>query len=109
MTNTHTWVIEQLECRSHHDGKKDVVFTIHWRRQAVNGRYMADAYGTEAVELDSAAPFTPYDNLTQAQVEGWLADAMGAEHLAALDSALDAQIATQIETPVVTPPLPWAG
>lgn len=108
MPNTYNWVISQIECYPVKDGKQDVVFTIHWRRQATDGTHMADVYGTQGVTLDPDAPFTPYDQITKEQVEGWLEDAMGAEKVAELDANLDSQIQNIIDPPVVTPPLPWA-
>lgn len=108
MANTYSWVIVQLECYPEHEGLTDVVFTVHWRRQATDGTHMADVYGSQAVTLDAGAPFTPYADLTQAQVENWLVDAMGVERAAELDANLAAQIEAQINPPVVTPPLPWA-
>lgn len=108
MSNTCNWIISQLDCYPEHEGKPDVVFTIHWRRQATDGTHMADVYGSQAVTLDAGAPFTPYADLTQAQVEGWLVDAMGVERVAELDAILAAQIEAQVNPPVVTPPLPWA-
>lgn len=109
MANTYSWIISQLECYPQHEGKTDVVFTIHWRRQATDGTYTADVYGTQSVTLDPDAPFTPYANLTQADVEGWLEDAMGADKVAEMDAALDTQIENQINPPVITPPLPWSN
>ena len=107
MSNTHSWVISQLECYPEHEGHTDVVFTVHWRRQATDGTHMADVYGSQAVTLDADASFTPFANLTKEQVEGWLESAMGAEHVASLDAALDKQIADQVTPPVIRPPLPW--
>lgn len=109
MPNTYSWVIPQIECYPEKNGKKDVVMTIHWRRQATDGVFLADVYGSQLVVLDPAAPFTPYSDLTQPQVEGWLVDAMGATKVAELDASLDQQIAELIDPPVVTPPLPWAA
>jgi hypothetical protein len=108
MSNTYTWQISQLECYPQEDNKTDVVFNIHWRRQATDGTYSADIYGAQSVTLDAEAPFTPYANLTEAQVIGWLEEAFGPETLAAQVAALDQQIANQINPPVVSPPLPWA-
>lgn len=108
MSNTYNWVISQLECYPEHEGHNDVVFTVHWRRQATGGSgHNADIYGSQAVTLDAEAPFTPYAELTEAQVIGWLEDAFGPELLAAQEAALDKQIADQINPPVVRPPLPW--
>lgn len=108
MSNTYTWVISQLECYPEADGHQDVVFTVHWRRQATDGNgHNADIYGSQAVTLDPDAPFTPYADLTFDQVVGWLEDAMGEETLAAQIAALDKQIEDQKNPPVVRPALPW--
>jgi hypothetical protein len=108
MPTTYSWVISQLECYPQHEGHSDVVFTVHWRRQATDGSHMADVYGSQAVTLDLDAPFTPFAQITKSQVEGWLVDAMGAERVAELDAHLAEQIEAQVNPPVVTPPLPWA-
>ena len=85
------------------------MFTVHWRRQATGGSHFADVYGSQGVTLDPDATFKPYANLTQADVEGWLEDAMGAEKVAEMDESLDKQIENQINPPVVRPALPWAA
>lgn len=108
MSNSYSWVISQLECYPLQDDNEDVVFQIHWRRQATDGTHHADVYGSQSVTLDPDAPFTPYANLTEAQVIGWLEAAFGAELLEAQEKALDKQIEDQINPPVIRPKLPWA-
>jgi hypothetical protein len=108
MANTHLWVIDQLECYSEHDGKKDVVFNIHWRRTASNGLGLsADVYGVQAIALEADKPFTLFANLTKNQVVDWLEAAMGADRVAEMDADLDAQIDAKANPPVIAPPLPW--
>ena len=107
MSNEYSWYISQLDCYPTQDNKTDVVFTVHWRRVATDGTYSADIYGSQAVTLDAEAPFTPYADLTEEQVIGWLEEAFGPELLAAQVAALDQQIANQLNPPVVSPPLPW--
>lgn len=109
MSISYSWVISALECYPQQDDKTDVVFTIHWRRQATEGDLVAEVYGAQSVTLDPDAPFTPYADLTQAHVEGWLVAAMGEEQVTAMDAALAQQIADLVNPPVVTPPLPWAA
>jgi len=106
--NTYKWIISQLECYPQHEDKTDVVFTVHWRRQATDGTHHADVYGSQSVTLDPDAPFTPYEDLTQAIVEGWLEAAMGAERVAEMDAALDKQIEDLINPPILRMPLPWS-
>jgi hypothetical protein len=110
MSNQYSWVISQLDCYPTQDNKTDVVFTVHWRRQATDGSgHNADIYGSQAVTLDPSATYIPYAELTEAIVIGWLEDAMGAETLEAQKTALDKQIADQINPPVIRPPLPWVA
>lgn len=110
MANVYEWKINQLDCYPQQDDKTDVVFTVHWDRLAADGEgHAARIYGSQAVTLAPDAPFTPYADLTEAQVVGWLEDAMGEETLAAQVAALDKQIENQINPPVVTPPLPWSN
>ncbi len=109
MSNTYSWIISALDCYPEHEGKQDVVFVCHWRRQATDGTYNADIYGSQAVTLDAEAPFTPFADLTEAQVIGWLEDAFGAETLAAQEAALDQQIENQVNPPVISPALPWVA
>ena len=108
--NTYEWKINQLECYPQHEGQTDVVFVVHWDRLASDGAgHNARVYGSQSVTLDPDAPFTPYASLTEAQVIGWLEDAMGEEQLASQIAALDQQIENQINPPVLRPPLPWTA
>jgi hypothetical protein len=50
--------------------------------------------------------FTPYAQLTESQVLGWIW-ANGVDQTAT-EAAVAQQIQNQINPPVVTPPLPWA-
>jgi len=51
--------------------------------------------------------FTPYANLTQDQVLGWIY-ANGVDK-AATEAAVEQQIQQQIAPTVQTPPLPWSA
>jgi hypothetical protein len=108
MHNTYTWVIPELECYPQKDGFSDVVFMIHWKRELTDDVHTVDVYGTQAVALDPEAPFTPFDQITKAQVEGWLEGAMGAEKIAEINDILDEQIQHRKNPPIVRPALPWA-
>jgi hypothetical protein len=109
MSISYTWSINQLECYPEHDNHTDVVFVVHWRRQATDGTHTADISSSQSVTLDPDASFTAYADLTEAQVIGWLEDAMGEETLAAQVASLDKQIEDQINPPVIRPKLPWSN
>ena len=109
MSITTTWVIEQMNCYPTADGQTDVVFNVAWRANATNGIYNATAYGTVGVTYEAGSPYTPYDQLTQAQVVGWVQSALGEERVASIEANLATQIDNQVNPPVVNPPLPWAS
>jgi hypothetical protein len=108
MTITNTWAVVQMDAYPEEDGETDVVFNVHWTLTGTDGTYSGSVYGSQAVSIDPDAPFTPYADLTEAQVIGWVQAAMGAEQVAAYEANVATQIADQIDPPVVTPPLPWA-
>ena len=108
MPITNTWGVVQMDAYPELDGKTDVVFTVHWNLTGSDGTYTGYVYGSVGVTLDPDAPYTPYDQLTQEQVVGWVQAALGEEQVAAYEANVAKQIEDQINPPVVTPPLPWA-
>jgi hypothetical protein len=109
MTITNTWGVLQMDAYPEQDGETDVVFNVHWTLTGADGTYSGNVYGSQSVTVDPEAPFTPYADLTQAQVIGWVKDALGEEQVASLEANVAEQIANQINPPVVTPALPWSA
>lgn len=109
MTITNTWAVVQMDAYPEADGETDVVFTVHWTLTATDGTYQGYVYGSQGVTYEAGTPFTPYADLTETQVIGWVQSAMGAEQVAAYEANVADQIANQINPPVVTPPLPWSA
>ncbi len=108
MAITNTWAVVQMDCYPEYDGDTDVVFTVHWTLNGTDGTYSGSVYGSVGVTLDAGATFTPYEDLTEAQVVGWVQDALGEEQVASYEANVAQQIENQINPPVVTPPLPWS-
>ena len=109
MTITNSWTVTQMDCYPEADGETDVVFTVHWTLVGSNGQYQGSVYGSQVVTYEAGTPFTPYADLTEAQVIGWVLSAMGAEQVASYEANVAQQIADQVNPPVVTPPLPWSA
>ena len=107
MAVVNTWSVVQLDCYPQEDGHEDVVFGVHWRLDGVDGEHAGSVYGSQGVTLDPSAPFVPYASLTEAQVIGWVKDALGEEAVEAAEANVAQQIANQINPPVVQPALPW--
>lgn len=109
MTITNTWNVVQMDAYPEYEGETDVVFTVHWTLTGTDGTYVGSVYGSTGVSLDEGAAFTPYADLTLAQVVGWVQAALGPEQVASFEANVAQQIADQINPPVVTPPLPWSA
>jgi len=110
MANTYTWVITAMDAYPQQAGQTDVVFTVHWTLNGTDGNgHNGSVYGTVGVTYTAGEPFTPYAQLTQAQVTGWVTAALGAEQVAAYEANISAQIENQINPTVVSPALPWTS
>jgi hypothetical protein len=103
---TMTWDITAMDCYPQADGETDVVFTVHWTCSGVQDAYSASVYSTCSLPTPESS-FTPYADLTQDQVLGWIW-ANGVDRFAT-ESTVVQQLDVQINPPVVTPPLPWVA
>ena len=107
MSNTYTWIVEAIDCYPQAEGETDVAFNVHWRANATDGTHNASIYSTCSVTYVAGTPFTPFAQLTQDQVLGWIwADGVNKD---STQASLDTMIANQINPPVVTPKLPWSA
>jgi hypothetical protein len=80
------------------------VITCHWSVTKTSGEFTASQYGTESFTEEGS--FKPFDELTEADVQGWLTTRWGADGMAAKEAALDAQLQDMANPPVVSG-LPW--
>ena len=109
MANTYTWAFPVLTAYPEYASQTDVVYIVHWTLTGTDGDgHSGSLYGTQSLEYVAGTPFTPYAQLTEAEVQGWVTDAMGAAGVAALEANIDAQIQQQIAPISVNLPPPWA-
>ena len=87
------------------DGQSDVVFQVNWSCTATDGAFSAISVGSVQVTYTAGTPFTPYTDLTQEQVWGWINPSIDRPEI---EANLQAMINEQKNPSVVTPPLPWA-
>jgi len=103
------WNIGAMNCYPQAEGETDVVFTVHWRcngtQEQDGNTYNGSVIGACGITYTSGLPYTPYAELTQDQVLGWVW-ASGVDK-DATEAAVNQQIAQAINPPVVSPPLPW--
>ena len=96
---TYNWNIQQMD-RLTSDG---FVVTVHYTVNAVDGNFTASTYGT--VGYTQEGSFTPYADLTEAVVVGWVQESLGKD---TVEEALTAQIEAQ-KNPVQETGLPWVS
>jgi hypothetical protein len=99
-----SWIIERLLVKPTEGSLTDVVITADWRCNGSQDQYSGTCYGSASFAPPSEN-FTPYPDLTEAQVLGWCY-ANGVDKVA-IEANVSAQIADQINPPVIAPPLPW--
>lgn len=113
MSATITWQIEWMNTTPTTATPPETVITAGWRCNGVQGEgsgdtaktYNATVYSTCSFPAPEGT-FTPYDQLTQAQVLGWCwANGVDKD---ATEAAVQEAIDNQISPPVIQPPLPWA-
>ena len=94
------WTLPTLE-RQTADG---FVFTAHWRCTASDGDFSASSYGTAGFSQDPEN-FTPYEDLTEAQVLGWVWESVDKD---ATEAALQAKIDAD-KNPTTGAGVPWTA
>jgi hypothetical protein len=107
MATEITWLVGQLDCVPQTAEGADFVVTVHWSCNGVDGDYNGSVYSTCSFPVVEGTSFTPYADLTQAQVLGWIWD--NGVDKTATEAAVEGQIEAQKNPPVVSPPLPWVS
>jgi len=101
---TILWIIERLLVKPTEGSLTDVVITADWRCNGTQDQYSGTCYGSCSFAPPSGE-FTPYEDLTEAQVLGWCYE--NGVDKTAIEANVTQQIENQIDPPVVTLPLPW--
>jgi len=103
---TFNWSILSMPAYPQAEGQTDVVFQVNWSCGATEDRLSASSVGTVPVTYVAGTPYTPYDQLTQEQVWGWVNPQIDRT---AIEANLQVLIDAQKTPEVVTPPLPWSN
>ena len=106
---TYSWTITALNSYPEYQGEQDVVFTIFATYLGTDGTYSSNIAVAQALVLSNSATYTPYADLTESQVLGWLTDALGPVQISQMQSTIAAQIAADNQPPFEQLPLPWSN
>lgn len=106
MTTEVNWTIAAIDCATVEGDKTNVVKTVHWRCDGVDGDYT----GSICAACKLPAPegdFIAYADLTKDQVLSWVwANGVDKDNA---ESVVRAQIDAAKNPPIVQPALPWAS
>jgi hypothetical protein len=106
MTNFST-TIDTMYTLPQLDGETDVVVNAIWTVTGVDGQYTASIGGNTQFTLEQGGSFTPYSQLTEAQVIGWIPESQ----ITSAQQCVQGQIDSLINPPVSpsAQPLPWSA
>jgi hypothetical protein len=111
MTITYQWSVTSMYTLPEVDGKTDVVVLAQWAVSGTDGTY-SETLGSNTTQFTLSPDdpnFTPYDQLTESQVIGWIQTTLGTDGVASYEATIAGSIDSQANPPV-TPseqPLPW--
>lgn len=106
---TFTWAVTALYTETI-AGEQNYVVIANYSVVGVDGTYSASLSNIARFSTESVSPFIPYEDLTEADVIGWIQAELGVDGVANIEACIQGQIDSQVNPPVVpvNTPLPWA-
>lgn len=89
---SYVWALGPLDVKLAGNGLTNVVYNVNWCLIGTDGDYSASVYGSCSVPAPAADSFTPFEQLTESQVQLWVETALGAERVAAYQDGISKQI-----------------
>ena len=106
---TFTWAVTALYTETV-GTEQDYVVIANYTVVGVDDTYSASLSNIARFSTESVSPFIPYEDLTEADVIGWIQTDLGVDGVNNLYACIQGQIDSQINPPVVpvNTPLPWS-
>jgi hypothetical protein len=104
---TFTTTVQTMFTLPQEAGQTDVVVNVNYLVSGVDGTYTADIGFSQQFTIQQGEAFTPYAQLTEAQVVGWADPQTVSNMQACVQGQIDSMI-----TPPVSPTsqaLPWVA
>jgi hypothetical protein len=106
---TYNWNVTALYTETI-AGEQNYVVIANYEVVGTDGTYSASLSNIARFSTDNVDNFTPYEDLTNDIVIGWIQAELGLDGVNNLEACIQGQIDSQINPPVVpvNTPLPWA-
>ena len=109
MATTYNWNCKTVDAYPQDGDYADLVYNVHWIVTGTSdtldpdgNAYTATSIGTQTISTDDITDFTPFADLTNADVVAWTKEAMGADQVTALEANIQSQIDLEITPTSVT-------
>ena len=104
---TFTTTITAMYTLPQVEGQTDVVVNAMWEVTGVQDTHTASIGGNSQFTITQGAGFTPYADLTQAQVIGWIPESQ----ITSAQACVQGQIDSMVNPPVspTSQALPWVA
>ncbi len=107
MSISYTWTIENMTSQKELDNYTDVVIEVGWTCSGTDGTYYASIPGLTRIVFTGGSDYTPYSDLTEEQVLGWIYSS-GVDE-SSTQQEINRQIELQVNPPTIVLPLPWSN
>jgi len=107
---TYNWNVTALYTETI-AGEQNYVVIANYEVVGTDGTYSASLSNIVRFSTENVDNFTPYEDLTNEIVIGWIQAELGVDGVSNLEACIQGQIDSQINPPVVpqNTPLPWAA
>jgi hypothetical protein len=107
---TYNWNVTALYTETI-AGEQNYVVIANYEVVGTDGTYSASLSNIARFSTENVDNFTPYEDLTNEIVIGWIQAELGVDGVSNLEACIQGQIDSQINPPVVpqNTPLPWAA
>lgn len=101
----YKWNVGPFECTLNQDGLEKIVTAVHWRLRGTDEEEVwAETYGIQPIGEPNPEAFTPFLELSQEQVVGWLETLIDVD---VMKGKINSEITTLKTPATATLPAPW--
>jgi hypothetical protein len=111
MSISYTWFIPKDNSifTSNTAGQNNVITTIRYEISANDGTNTATRMGSTNFTYKQGDPFTPFENLTESQLIGWIQNSIGSNKISTIQTQLARELNNMANPPVrpTIQSVPW--
>ena len=98
-----TWNLNNVKVYNTLDGNSDVIYLVNYNVTATDGNGNVYTLSKEAtIDTSSITDFIPFENLTEAEVLGWVETDLGTDGVAAIDQEAEDALSEFLNTSIKT-------